>query len=126
MNNYLIKNLISLKNASLNSKFSAILDYEVSILKMLNILYKNGIILSFKKITGIKKIIVFLRYHLNFNSFRYLKLVSVPSKFYYISYKNICKLYEKQRVVIVSTNEGFLTSFECKKKRKGGILLFIC
>jgi len=124
MNNNLIKLLINIKNSSFINKESIIIDYDSNALKILEILYNEGIIQSFKVHTN--KIFVFLRYVNNRGLLHYFKIISKISNIVYLKYSDVCQLSNKRFILVLSTNKGFLTGGECKKYKLGGKLLFIC
>lgn len=130
MNNNLIKFLLKLKNASLSRKETAIFDCNFLHLKLLKILYFEGLIQSFSIEEHEKKdsfvIKVTLRYFYNKPILKNLKILSKPSHFKYIKYSDICKICERKFVFFLSTSQGILTTLECKKQRIGGKLLFMC
>jgi len=124
MNNNLIKLLINIKNSSFINKESIIIDYDSNALKILEILYNEGIIQSFKVHTN--KIFVFLRYVNNRGLLHYFKIISKISNIVYLKYSDVCQLSNKRFILVLSTNKGFLTGGECKKYKLGGKLLVIC
>ena len=130
MNNNLIKFLVQLKNASLLRKETTVFVCNFLHLKLLKILYLEGLIQSFcigkqkKKDSFVIK--VTLRYFYNKSILKNLKILSKPSHLKYIKYSDICKISDRKFVFFLSTSKGILTSLECKKKRIGGKLLFMC
>jgi small subunit ribosomal protein S8 len=133
MNTNLIKFLIKLKNASLSQKETLTVDCNSLNLELLKILYVEGLIQSFrvkKQNTTQKKssfvVKVTLRYFYNKPLLKNLKIFSKPSHLKYIKYSDICKIGDKRFIFFLSTSQGILTSLECKKKRTGGKLLFMC
>ena len=132
MNIKTIHFLSKLKNSSLIGKESIIVDCNKFILKLLPKLYNEGYILSFRVKNkasfqnNTREALVSLRYYYNKPIFNRLKIASKPSFQLILSYKNICRIVAKKRFFLFSTNIGLLTLNECKKHRKGGILLFSC
>jgi ribosomal protein S8 len=130
MNNNLIKFLLKLKNASLSRKETAIFSYNLLHLKLLKILYLEGLIQSFSIEKDRKKFIfvirVTFRYFYNKPILKNLKILSKPSYFKYMKYSDICKMCDRKFIFFLSTNQGLLTSLECKKQQLGGKLLFMC
>lgn len=124
MNLTIIKFLSQLKNASNSRKESIILKYNKSYVPLLKILYKEGFILNYSKTE--ENILIRFRYYFNIKSLQKLKIISTISKPIFLNYFEICKLYKKDKVLIFSTSNGFLTSLECTKLKIGGIFLFIC
>jgi small subunit ribosomal protein S8 len=130
MNNSLIKFLSKLKNASSSQKEIILFDYNSLHLKLLKILYFEGLIQSFSVEKCARKsspkIKVTLRYFYNKPILKNLKILSKPSHLKYIKYSDICKIGDRKFVFFLSTSEGVLTSLQCKKKKVGGKLLFMC
>lgn len=126
MNSKLINFLISIKNASIFKKEELKIFYNKKFILLSQVLYKQGLIQDFylKKLNSKCYIIIVLKYNYNFSNLKNLKIVSKPSRTIYFSYKDICKIYEKQLLYIFSTSCGYLTSLECKQKKIGGFLFF--
>lgn len=127
MNNLLIRFLISIKNAIILKKEFVNIFFNKKLILLSKALYKQGLIQDFwLKKDSIKffKIVIFLKAYQNFSNFLTLKIVSKPSRSLFFSYKDLCKLYEKQILYIFSTPLGFLSSFDCKKLKMGGLLFF--
>jgi ribosomal protein S8 len=119
-----IKNLLSsLKNALLINSENIIISKNYKTLDTLNTLYKNGFIQSYK--ICYKKIIIFLRYLNNkppFKTFKFL-IKTINSK--NLSFKNICKLSNKNATLFISTPKGLFTTTDCKKKKISGKTFFL-
>ena len=126
MNFTLIKLLLQLKNASLAQKEEIKVIYSNISLKILSLLYIEGLIQSFKAVLNKKHIKIFLRFFQKKNIFEKLKIMSTPSKIIYLDYKNLCKISDKQRTLILTTNKNLITGVQCKQLKIGGILFFIC
>ena len=130
MNIQTIKNLNKLKNASLIRRESISLEYSFLILNIIQSLYKEGFIQSFKITTNLKTnkkfILVNLRYYFNKSIFKKLKILSSSSKIKALDFQNLSRLNIKKDVLFLSTSQGILTHLECKHRKLGGILFFIC
>jgi ribosomal protein S8 len=130
MNIQTIKNLNKLKNASLIKSESISLEYSFLILNIIKNLYKEGFIQSFKITknlkTNKKDILVNLRYYFNKSIFKKLKILSSSSKIKALDFQNLSRLNIKKDVLFLSTSEGVVTHLECKYRKLGGILFFIC
>lgn len=127
MNSNSINFLLALKNASILRKEIVFFYYNNLFLKLAKVLYRTGLIQDFyveKKYNKNFKIIVFLKYVFNTGLLNSLKIVSKPSIPLYLSFKKISCFSKKNRILILSTNEGFLTSDECKQKKIGGKVFF--
>jgi len=96
-------------------------------LNILLFLYELGFLAGFK-VLNIKLIKVFLRYSFNLSSFRYIRLLSKPTKPLYLKVnflknKNLYKL-NYNSFIILSTNKGLLTLEMACFLNCGGKLLF--
>ena len=129
MNNNIIRFLVELKNASLSKKETITVEYSQLSNSLVKILYKEGFIQSFKILKegeDTKKIVATLRYYFNKSIFNNLKVFSKPSHLRYMKFSDSCNISDKKYVCFFSTNKGILTILECKKKKIGGKLLFMC
>lgn len=129
MNTQTINFLNAIKNASVSKNEVVYLNYNKAIFNLLVALYKEGFIQSFtvtKDNENKKSLNIYLRYYYNKSSLENLELVSTPSKSKYLDYKSLTKISVKKNVLFLSTNLGILTALECKKRKIGGILFFIC
>ena len=121
-----VKFLLALKNASVLKKEIVFFYYNNLFLKLAKVLYRTGLIQNFCIEKKKKKfqIIIFLKYSFNIGILNTLKIVSKPSISLFLNYEKICRISEKNRILILSTNAGFLTSEECKKRKIGGKVFF--
>jgi small subunit ribosomal protein S8 len=132
MNLETIKFLNQLKNASLGNLEKIKTRSNNLILNLLKVLYKEGYILSFRRILKedyLNETSEFLIHIKNPNGkqlFKDLKIISTPSNQKYFSLKDINRMESKRKLIIFSTDKGILTLTECKRNYVGGILLFIC
>lgn len=124
MNVHTIKLLNMLKNASMSNKEVLVLPENKSIGGVICLLYQEGFIRSFKKKNGL--FFIFLSLNYNKNSLKDLKIFSKPSSIAYLKFSEISKITSKKKVFFFSTDQGILTDLECKKKRIGGTLFFVC
>lgn len=117
----LIKFFIALKNATTLKKELVFCFYNKTFLKIIKLLYQKGLIKDF----SIKQshILIYLKYTFNLSALSNLKIVSKPSWPLFLSFKEICKLSEKNIIFFFSTNKGLMSSLECKKYKIGGKLL---
>ena len=121
----LIKALNKLKNASLTNKEVVYLNFDLKYFEVLRILYREGFIQGYKIDKKNYQTIVYLRFFQNKSVLDRLRFLSVPSRERFISYKDLCLINNKKTFVLLSTNKGFRTIFECKKQKLGGKLLFL-
>ena len=122
-----IKFLLALKNASVLKKEIVFFYYNKLFLKLAKVLYRTGLIQNFyieKKYAKNFQIVISLKYSFNIGILNSLKIISKPSISLFLDYDKICRIAEKNRVLILSTSEGFLTSSECKKRKIGGKVFF--
>ena len=94
------------------------------VLNLLELLYTSGFIQSYS-VKNRKTITVFLRYSEGKPVFRDMQLLSTPSKFTYVSVKDLYRMRERKKVFVLSTSLGFKTSTVCKKLKVGGKLVFV-
>ena len=121
----LIKALNKLKNASLTNKEVVYLNFDLKYFEVLRILYREGFIQGYKIDKKNYQTIVYLRFFQNKSVLDRLRFLSVPSRERFISYKDLCLINNKKTFVLLSTNKGLRTIFECKKQKLGGKLLFL-
>lgn len=128
MNTNLIKFLIKLKNASLLKKEVVTLEFNPFCLELLHVLYAEGLVQSFLIEHENNKLYfkIVLRYFFNKPVLKNLKFFSKPSHIKYFRYSDLCKIVDRKFIFVLSTSKGILTSLECKKKKIGGKLLFMC
>lgn len=132
MNINTITLLSQLRSASLTKKESVIVEINNFTITVLESLYKEGLILSYTIVrkegflNNTKTAIVHIRYANGRPVFENLKILSSPSFTRILSIKSICRLTPKKENFFFSTNKGILSLQECKNKKVGGILLFMC
>ena len=124
MNSFQIKLLISLKNTALRGKETLIVKYNSHYIKLLSFLYLEGLILSFSVEND--EILIILRYFFGINKLKSLRLLYKKSHITGLSHKTICKIKSDTSFIIFSTDKGFLNIQDCKKKKKGGRIVFTC
>ena len=126
MNLTKIKFLLTLKTCSLAKKERILTQYHRNNKILISILYKEGLIQSFNFTNLNKKIFIYLRYYSNRVLLDSIKIVSKPSNISYLSLKNLVKLNFKKKIFIFSTSQGIKSLLDCKIKKVGGKLLFVC
>ena len=88
---------------------------------ILNVLWDEGFILGYKVTKNNNKFIkIFLKYQNGVPVTKSLKILSKPSLRIYYSAKQLWKLDSKNVLIILSTNKGFFTNTNCKKRFLGG------
>tara|TARA_B100000035_G_C20856547_1_gene489906 strand:- start:376 stop:756 length:381 start_codon:yes stop_codon:yes gene_type:complete len=121
----LIKALNKLKNASRLNKEVVYLNFDLKYLEVLRVLYREGFIQGYKIDKKNYQTIVYLRFFQNRPVIGKLQFLSVPSRERFISYKNLCLISNKKTFILLSTDKGLRTIYECKKQKLGGKLLFL-
>jgi len=117
--------LIHLKNSSKTLKTSIYIKKHKKFYTILYSLYKTGFIQSINSVDTFYCIKPRVFY--NKPVLFYLKIFSKPSLLIYLSLIDICKLPTKKLIFFFSSsNNGILTQLDCKKKKTGGKLLFMC
>jgi ribosomal protein S8 len=128
MNNQIIKFLSLLKNSSLSKKQIVIVNYNNLVIKCIEALYKEGLVLSYSilkdKDINSTKIQIKLRNVDNTVLTSKLKFVSRPTNIKHLQYHQLCRIALKGKTCFFSTNKGILTLDECKKNRLGGVFSF--
>ena len=130
MNINLINFLSKLKNASLSKQEQISIPYNKLYLKVVELLYKEGLIQSFfikpvsSRLTNKFTLFISLRYINNKSIFKSLKFISIPSNLSYLNIKSLSKISNKKIILFLSTNKGLLTGGDSKKYNIGGKLLF--
>jgi ribosomal protein S8 len=125
MNLTAIRNLIQIKNASLQHKDQIDMVFNKYTLELIKVLYHNGFIKSYT-ITKELKILIVLNQLYRISPTSTLKIISTPTKKLYITYRNICKIKSNKTLFCFSTTKGLMTIDNCKRHHIGGVLLFIC
>jgi small subunit ribosomal protein S8 len=127
MHSHGIKFLLALKNASVLKKELVFFYYNNLFLKLAKVLYRTGLIQNFcieKKKKKNFQIIISLKYSFNNGILNSLKIISKPSISLFLDYEKLCRVSEKNRILILSTDQGFLSGEECKKRKIGGKVFF--
>jgi small subunit ribosomal protein S8 len=88
----------------------------------LNILWDENYILGYKtqKNDSNNTVKIFLKYNQGKPVINSLKLISKPGHRIYYSAKQIWKINSNRTFIIFTTNQGLLTSNDCKKLKVGG------
>lgn len=116
------KVLIALKNGAIVNKKFILLNTSEQSIKLIELLYKNNYILSYKIESNKLKVFLFNN---NLNIFRTLKIFSNSFSSKNLKYIDLCRLIYKHKEIVLSTPFGYLTGQECKKLKIGGKALFI-
>lgn len=114
-----------IRNAAMVRKEETIIPFSNLLLKICDILKREGYIENFKEMeTGsVKNIKVYLRYHGKKSAIRQIKKVSRPGRRVYSSAKDIPLILQGYGLAIVSTSQNILTDKEAREKGVGGEIL---
>jgi ribosomal protein S8 len=117
----ILKNFSALNQEKITFKFTKIF------YTFCEYLYKEGLIQSFFIKKKRKKFIleILLRSSESKNVLSALKVISKPSISKHLKYADICRVDEKGPILVLSTVNGLSSTFNCKKNKIGGKLLFI-
>lgn len=112
----------NIQNGQMAKKSVVILIRKKVCEKILKILWDEGFISGYRiSAKNNQKLEVFLKYQKNgqpsINSF---KSLSKPGKRIYYSAKQMWKIESNNSFIILSTNQGFKSIIQCKKKKIGG------
>lgn len=108
----------TISNGQLAKKSFVIQSYKKSSTKILNVLWDEGYILGYKK--SLNSLKIYLKYKNGLPAITLIKALSKPSLRMYYSVKQLWKLDLSNGLIVLSTNKGFLSDKECKKKKLGG------
>ena len=121
MKNNLWNIIASIQNGLLAKKPYIKVTRKKTIEMLLNVLWSEGFILGYKiSKTNPKTLKIFLKYKNGKPVINSLKSVSKPSLRIYYSAKQLWKLDPSKGTIILSTNKGFMSNYDCKKKTLGG------
>ena len=126
MNNKIVKFLNTIKNASLARKDTVVISYNAFLIKCVEVLYKEGLILSYSTVKEGSEvsIVVKLRKIDDIVLTSKLTLISKPTNIKHLPYHEICRLTLKEKTGFFFTNKGILTLEECKQQKVGGVFSF--
>ena len=126
MNLKTIQLLLKLKNAACVKKTYICIEYNIFILQIILLLYKQGFLQGFLILKKEQKIKVYIRYIYNFSFIQDIRIVSNISRKFFYKYKSICYIKDKKSMFCFSTSVGLCGLIDCKKQKIGGLLLFLC
>lgn len=91
---------------------------------LLKVLYKEGLISSFRVTPKNDLLKIQLKYSSSGKScLNDVVFMSKPGNFLYLSYYDICKLSSGSGVFLISTKEGILTNQQCIRTKLGGTVI---
>ena len=118
--------LSKIKNAQLVKKSSLVVENDKISFSLLNILWDESYILGFKYTEPSKKHIeILLKYVGKTPAISIIKFISKPGRRIYLSAKHLWYVKNEFGLVILSTNKGFLSLENSRRRNIGGELLFI-
>lgn len=111
-----------IRNASGARMEETYIPYSNSLLKICDILKKEGYLENFKEmdLEGFRKIKVYLKYENKKGIIRQIKKVSKPGRRVYVKHETIPKALGGYGITIISTPGGMLSGKEAKGKGLGG------
>lgn len=125
MKHYLWNMLTNIKNGQMSNKAIVYQKNKKICESVLKILWNEGFITGYNVLDN-NKLQIFLKYNNKGTpAINSLKFLSKPSRRLYYSSKQLWKLNSSKTFIILSTNKGFMTIEDCKKKNLGGEPLLI-
>ena len=116
--------LTQLKNASKVRKKFIFFSKNKFSYNLLKVLYREGLISSFKIISTSNLLKIQLKYSSSGKScFNNVVFISKPGNSTYYSYFDLCKLSTSTGLFLISTKEGILTNQQCIRIRSGGTVI---
>jgi len=114
-----------IRNAARAKKEEAYVPYSNFLLKICEILKKDGYLENFKEVDleNLKKIKVYLKYEGKKSIIEHIEKVSTPGRRVYAQRKNVPSTLRGYGVTIVSTSIGVFTDKEAKEKGVGGEII---
>jgi ribosomal protein S8 len=125
MNNYLQNMVANIKNGQMAKKSFVVAHKNKNCEAVLNLLWDEGFILGYSVLNE-TKLKVFLKYQSNDKpTLSAIQLISQPSLPVYYSAKQLWKITENGKLLLMSTDLGLFSSDYCKVIKKGGEPLLI-
>jgi ribosomal protein S8 len=116
------KLLISLKNAANVRRKYVFLPKDRYSISLLNLLCKEGFLVSYKETPQMNLLKVRLKYSsTGLSSFNNIHFFYKSDKAVYFSYNSLCKLALGTGLYLINTKDGVLTNQECVLKKVGGV-----
>jgi len=122
---YLI-NMINLNKAKKKLFFKVL--FTIKIIRLLRLLKKTGVIQTYTLLNSNKNrryILIYLYYYKNISLTKNFRLITKPSKSYFISHKALRLLSKRTigSIFILSTNQGLMTHHDALTRRLGGAII---
>ncbi len=112
-----------IRNATRAKKEEALIPYSKLLVKIMEILKREGYIENFKELDipgRFKMIKVYLKYEGKKSVINDIQRVSKPGRRIYVEKKNIPHILQGYGIAIISTSSGILTDKEARKLGVGG------
>jgi len=126
--NYLVADfIIRIKNSALSKRKEVILPFSNINKEIGKVLVKEGFLENIKEESkeGNRKLIAAIKYEKRIPVLTDVLVISKPSLRVYSTVKKIPEIEKRgRRKIIVSTNQGVMTSYDARKKGLGGEILF--
>lgn len=126
--NYLVSDfIVRIKNSALSKRKEVVLPFSNINKEIGKVLVKEGFLESIKEEQndGKKELLAIIKYEKRIPVLTDVLVISKPSLRVYSTVKKISEIEKRgRRKIIVSTNQGIMTSFEARKKGLGGEILF--
>lgn len=126
--NYLVADfIIRIKNSALSKRKEVVLPFSNINKEIGKVLVKEGFLENIKEESnkGNRTLIASIKYEKRIPVLTDVLVISKPSLRVYSSVKKIPEIEKRgRRKIIVSTNQGVMTSYEARKKGLGGEILF--
>lgn len=130
MTKSLVNFLLRIKNASMAHKAQLLFRPYKSYLKFAEILYREGLILSYNyyttEFTEETYLVLNLRLHEGKVMTKALKLVSASRYIKILPFNKVTRLYLRHKVLVLSTSQGIRTHIDCLNSHAGGVVMFSC
>lgn len=124
--NYVINHL-QLNSSKKNLKFDIL--YTKKILHIIKFFKRIGLIKNFYlfRTNNLIKIKIFIAFHKKLPLCKHMRLISTPSRFFFISYKALLLLHNRtlNSFYVLSTPHGLISHVEALKLRIGGKLMIL-
>jgi small subunit ribosomal protein S8 len=116
-----------IRNAARAKKESVVVPFSNLVLKICELLMKEGYIENFKEVEmgNFKKIKIYLKYEGKKSVINQIKRVSKPGRRVYVEKDEVKPVLQGYGIAIISTSCGVLTDKEAREKKVGGELIGI-
>lgn len=114
-----------IRNAAMAKKEEVVVPWSKLVVKVCEILVREGYIDNFKEIDleRFKKVKIYLKYDCDKCVFSTLKRISTPGRRVYVQNKNVPKVLRGYGIAIISSSIGIITDKEAREKGVGGEIM---